>query len=160
MKTAISKRRNVGVWMKWTIAVLFVLGAGFKAKVLEPLLTSKHPNFRPVDVKMGPDGAVYVADWYNSIINHAQHDFRDPRRDHNHGRIWRISHKKRPLVAILITSSVMPRKAPKSAAHLAEDCKVDSPAVSASATARQMVAAGIGNSALTRPSGLFLRKTR
>ncbi len=73
-------------------------GAGYSANVLEPLISSKHPNFRPVDVKMGPDGAVYVADWYNSIINHAQHDFRDPRRDHDHGRIWRITHKERPLV--------------------------------------------------------------
>ena len=73
-------------------------GAGFSANVLEPLISSKHPNFRPVDVKTGPDGAIYVADWYNSIINHAQHDFRDPRRDHQHGRIWRITHKQRPLV--------------------------------------------------------------
>lgn len=72
-------------------------GAGFSANVLSPLISSKHPNFRPVDCKVGPDGAVYVADWYNSIINHAQHDFRDPRRDHGHGRIWRITHKDRPL---------------------------------------------------------------
>ncbi|MDF1862061.1 MAG: hypothetical protein P1U87_17725 [Verrucomicrobiales bacterium] len=73
-------------------------GAGFSANVLKPLISSKHPNFRPVDVKTGPDGAIYVADWYNSIINHAQHDFRDPRRDNEHGRIWRITHKNRPLV--------------------------------------------------------------
>ena len=73
-------------------------GAGFSANVLPPLIASKHPNFRPVDCKIGPDGAVYVADWYNSIINHAQHDFRDPRRDHEHGRIWRITHKDRPLI--------------------------------------------------------------
>ncbi|MGK0186151.1 MAG: putative heme-binding domain-containing protein [Verrucomicrobiales bacterium] len=73
-------------------------GAGFSANVLPPLLSSKHPNFRPVDVKTGPDGAIYVADWYNSIINHAQHDFRDPRRDHDHGRIWRITRIGSPLV--------------------------------------------------------------
>ncbi len=73
-------------------------GAGFTANVLPPLVKSKHPNFRPIDVKMGPDGAIYVADWYNPIINHAQHDFRDPRRDDNRGRIWRITAKGRPLV--------------------------------------------------------------
>ena len=73
-------------------------GAGYSAKVLKPLIASRHPNFRPVDCKMGPDGAVYVADWYNSIINHAKRDFRDPRRDHDHGRIWRITAKNRPLI--------------------------------------------------------------
>ncbi|MGJ8643289.1 MAG: PVC-type heme-binding CxxCH protein [Luteolibacter sp.] len=73
-------------------------GSGFSAKVLKPLIASKHPNFRPVDIKMGPDGAIYVADWYNSIINHANHDFRDPRRDNGHGRIWRITKKGSPLV--------------------------------------------------------------
>ena len=73
-------------------------GAGFSAYVKEPLVSSRHPNFRPVDVKIGPDGAVYIADWYNSIINHANHNFRDPRRDHSHGRIWRVTAKDRPLV--------------------------------------------------------------
>jgi putative heme-binding domain-containing protein len=72
-------------------------GSGYGVSVLEPLMSSKHPNFRPVDVKMGPDGAAYVADWYNPIINHGGHDFRDPRRDSDHGRIWRITAKNRPL---------------------------------------------------------------
>ena len=73
-------------------------GAGFSANVLPPLISSRHPNFRPVDCKIGPDGAIYVADWYNPIINHAKHNFRDPRRDKDHGRIWRITAKGRPLV--------------------------------------------------------------
>jgi len=57
----------------------------------EDLVASTHRAFRPVDIKMGPDGAIYVADWYNPIIQHGEVDFRDPRRDHRHGRIWRIS---------------------------------------------------------------------
>ena len=56
-------------------------------------------TFRPIDAKFGPDGALYVADWSNPIINHGEVDFRDPRRDHEHGRIWRIAAKGRPLVA-------------------------------------------------------------
>ncbi|MBL4884937.1 MAG: HEAT repeat domain-containing protein [Planctomycetaceae bacterium] len=42
---------------------------------------------------MGPDGAIYIADWYNPIIQHGEVDFRDDRRDHEHGRIWRIAPK-------------------------------------------------------------------
>ncbi|HEX7896972.1 MAG TPA: PVC-type heme-binding CxxCH protein [Planctomycetota bacterium] len=72
--------------------------SGFAAKELPPLLTSTHVAFRPVDVKVGPDGAVYVADWYNPIIGHYQASFRHPDRDVAHGRVWRISVKGRPLV--------------------------------------------------------------
>jgi len=50
-------------------------------------------SFRPVDLKLGPDGALYVADWTNPVINHGEVDFRDPRRDKVSGRIWRIAHK-------------------------------------------------------------------
>ena len=63
------------------------------------LIKSNHPAFRPIDVKMGPDGAIYIADWYNPIIQHGEVDFRDPRRDHTHGRIWRVTAKGRPLGA-------------------------------------------------------------
>src|SRR5262249_22169931 len=62
------------------------------------LIKTNPPAFRPIDVKMGPDGAIYIADWYNPIIQHGEVDFRDPRRDHTHGRIWRVTAKGRPLV--------------------------------------------------------------
>ncbi|MEO2040255.1 MAG: HEAT repeat domain-containing protein, partial [Pirellulales bacterium] len=43
--------------------------------------------------KQGPDGALYIADWSNPIINHGEVDFRDERRDRWHGRIWRVAWK-------------------------------------------------------------------
>jgi putative heme-binding domain-containing protein len=73
-------------------------GAGFAAIEQPELIKSTHPAFRPIDVKMGPDGAIYIADWYNPIIQHGEVDFRDPRRDVTHGRIWRVTAKGRPLV--------------------------------------------------------------
>ncbi|MEX0936747.1 MAG: PVC-type heme-binding CxxCH protein [Pirellulales bacterium] len=73
-------------------------GSGFASREMDELVKSSHVAFRPVDVKMGPDGAIYIADWYNPIIQHGEVDFRDPRRDHKHGRIWRITAKDRPLV--------------------------------------------------------------
>ncbi len=72
--------------------------SGFRSVEKPEVLTSTHVAFRPVDVKMGPDGALYVADWYNPIIQHGEVDFRDPRRDHEHGRIWRITRKGSPLL--------------------------------------------------------------
>ena len=72
-------------------------GAGFTSKQMPDFLTSTDRAFRPVDIKMGPDGAIYIADWYNPIIQHGEVDFRDPRRDHTHGRIWRVTARGRAL---------------------------------------------------------------
>ena len=72
-------------------------GAGFRVTDLPPFVTSTHGSFRPVDVKLGPDGAIYLCDWYNPIIGHYQASFRHPDRDKAHGRIWRITYKGRPL---------------------------------------------------------------
>ncbi|MEO6787063.1 MAG: PVC-type heme-binding CxxCH protein [Chthoniobacteraceae bacterium] len=72
-------------------------GAGFRITDLPPFITSTHGSFRPVDVKLGPDGAIYLCDWYNPIIGHYQASFRHPDRDKVHGRIWRITYKGRPL---------------------------------------------------------------
>jgi putative heme-binding domain-containing protein len=73
-------------------------GSGYVTKEMPDVLTSTNVTFRPVDEKFGPDGALYIADWANPIINHGEVDFRDPRRDHEHGRIWRITAKGRPLL--------------------------------------------------------------
>lgn len=70
-------------------------GSSFAARQQEDVIKTKHVAFRPIDVKMGPDGAIYIADWYNPIIQHGEVDFRDPRRDHVHGRIWRVTFKNR-----------------------------------------------------------------
>jgi putative heme-binding domain-containing protein len=56
-------------------------------------ILSEDPWFRPVDVKMGPDGALYIADFYNSIIGHSEVPLDHPKRDRERGRIWRVTYK-------------------------------------------------------------------
>ncbi len=72
-------------------------GADITATEIEPILVSSDPNFRPSDVEMGGDGALYVSDWHNTLIGHMQHNMRDPNRDHEHGRIYRVTAEGRPL---------------------------------------------------------------
>ncbi|HEV3144491.1 MAG TPA: PVC-type heme-binding CxxCH protein [Gemmataceae bacterium] len=72
-------------------------GASFRGVEQEPMVRSTDPNFRPSDLKIGPDGALYFLDWQNPIIGHMQHNLRDPSRDREHGRIYRITYEGRPL---------------------------------------------------------------
>lgn len=66
-------------------------------------LRSKDFWFFPVDVQFGPDGAMYVLDFYNPIVAHS--DTRGPKhsragasvrpdREHYFGRIYRIQHEQ------------------------------------------------------------------
>jgi len=77
-------------------------GSGYGSRQETELIKTTHVAFRPIDVKMGPDGAIYIADWYNPIIQHGEVDFRDERRDHVHGRIWRVTAKGRPTLKTAI----------------------------------------------------------
>ena len=71
------------------------VGSSLGGQELEPILSSTDPHFRPVESKMGPDGALYIADWHNPIIGHMQHNLRDPSRDRTHGRVYRVSYEGR-----------------------------------------------------------------
>ena len=73
-------------------------GTGYKTNHRQDLLRSSDLNFRPVDLEFAPDGSLYLADWHNVLIGHMQHNARDPVRDHEHGRIYRITYPSRPLV--------------------------------------------------------------
>lgn len=76
------------------------VGSGYEGEEIEPLLISTDPNFRPVDMEFGPDGALYITDWQEALIGHMQYSIRDPLRDRSHARIWRITYPSRPLVPI------------------------------------------------------------
>ena len=76
-------------------------GAGITAVRTDDIVRSADPNFRPSDIEVGGDGAIYVSDWHNVLIGHMQHNMRDPNRDHDHGRIYRIAARDRkPLTPV------------------------------------------------------------
>ncbi len=76
-------------------------GSALKGETLENLVSAEPadlPTFRPICVSNGPDGAIYFCDWSQTIIGHLQHHLRDPNRDHQHGRIYRITYEGRELL--------------------------------------------------------------
>jgi putative heme-binding domain-containing protein len=68
-------------------------GSTLKAIEQPDFLSCDDMWFRPVDLKLGPDGALYVADFYNRIIGHYEVPLTHPGRDRERGRIWRIAYK-------------------------------------------------------------------
>ena len=47
-------------------------GSTFRTRDEAPLLSTKDRWFRPVDAKVGPDGAIYLADWYDTRLSHVR----------------------------------------------------------------------------------------
>jgi putative membrane-bound dehydrogenase-like protein len=84
-------------------AILERDGAGFVEKDGWNLLAATDEWVGPVDARVGPDGQVWVADWYNFIIQHNPtppgfdngegNAYVNPLRDKEHGRIYRIVYK-------------------------------------------------------------------
>ncbi|QTN31689.1 ThuA domain-containing protein [Akkermansiaceae bacterium] len=73
--------------------------------------------FRPIDTRIGPDGALYVIDFYNQAVIH--NDTRGPKhnpanaavrpdRDHYFGRIWRIQHKQAKKIGVPVIDKGSP----------------------------------------------------
>jgi putative membrane-bound dehydrogenase-like protein len=73
-------------------------GSTFESEHGGALLTSNDAWFAPCDVTMGPDGAVYVADWYDERMAHPDPDAEWDRRN---GRIYRIAAAGTPPAANL-----------------------------------------------------------
>ncbi|HET6538840.1 MAG TPA: PVC-type heme-binding CxxCH protein, partial [Chryseolinea sp.] len=81
-------------------------GAGFIEKDSWNLFASADEWVAPVEAKVGPDGAVWILDWYNFIVQHNPtptpdrggytavtgkgNAYENPLRDKTHGRIWRV----------------------------------------------------------------------
>ncbi|HKK74099.1 MAG TPA: PVC-type heme-binding CxxCH protein [Saprospiraceae bacterium] len=93
-------------------AIIQKKGSGFAEIDGGNLLASADEWVSPVEAKVGPDGQVWVADWYNFIVQHnptPRPDFGgfegengdgnahvNPLRDKQHGRIWRVVYKGAP----------------------------------------------------------------
>jgi putative heme-binding domain-containing protein len=69
------------------------IGSTPKAIELPDFLTTEDSWFRPVDTCLGPDGALYIADFYNRIIGHYEVPLTHPGRDRERGRLWRVVYR-------------------------------------------------------------------
>ena len=71
-------------------------GPRYRYEKLPDFLTTEDKWFRPVSIHFGPDGALYIVDWYNKIISHNEVPRAHPDRDKSRGRIWRVRHVAQP----------------------------------------------------------------
>lgn len=70
---------------------VLVEGSSFHTHDLSRPVISADRWFRPVDIKVGPDGAIYVCDWYDQQVNHFRNH--EGKMDSGNGRIYRLRGK-------------------------------------------------------------------
>ncbi len=80
-------------------------GPRYALEKLPDFIESTDPMFRPVSIHFGPDGALYIVDWYNKIISHNEVPRNHPDRDKTRGRIWRVKEKGSASVSPVISNS-------------------------------------------------------
>jgi putative heme-binding domain-containing protein len=69
------------------------VGSTFLCDTQPDFITCGDEWFRPVDAVVGPDGALYIADFHNAVIGHYEQPLEHPKRDRETGRVWRIVYK-------------------------------------------------------------------
>jgi putative heme-binding domain-containing protein len=74
-------------------ATIETRGSTFATRAAGDFVTSDDIWFRPVDMTVGPDGAIYIADWYDYNISHSSPKnrsqwYQPSRLD---GRVWRVA---------------------------------------------------------------------
>lgn len=84
--------------------VLQPSGADYRGRLGWNLLASDDEWAAPIDAQVGPDGHVWVIDWYNFIVQHNPTPrgfdtgkgaaYETPLRDKTHGRIYRVVYTK------------------------------------------------------------------
>ena len=74
--------------------------SSFETKDISRVVKTDDQWFRPVDIKAGPDGCIYIADLYEQRIDHSSHYA--GRIDRSSGRIYRLKPKnyQRPDVSV------------------------------------------------------------
>ncbi|HAC91765.1 MAG TPA: glycosyl hydrolase, partial [Planctomycetaceae bacterium] len=93
-------------------------GSGFQSTNPFNLLASDDQWSAPIMAEVGPDGCVWVIDWYNYIVQHnpTPHGFETGKgqayetklRDKRHGRIYRVVHEAGPLAPAADLSKASP----------------------------------------------------
>jgi putative membrane-bound dehydrogenase-like protein len=68
----------------------------YSLEKMPDFITSSDQWFRPIAIQFGPDGCLYIVDWYNKIISHNEVPRNHPERDKSSGRIWRVRHQAMP----------------------------------------------------------------